>query len=385
MSLRVLAGAAAALALALGPPQAGAAGAEDAPSAAAAEAPCDQAASGRCFIGFELPGAAGRLHYYASRGDAGTAEAGTAPTTALLVMHGHPRDANRSFDAGLRAARAAGRLGDTLVVAPLFQVGDADAARCRTRGVPAAEPGDALWTCGGWLEGAPSIGARPIGAFAALDALVAELHRRWPSLQTVTLAGFSAGAQMLQHGVGFAADPPPGLRLRYVIADPGSWLYFDPARPQPQRGGQDVDWEACGRGDTFPGDCSFALQAPDGAACPGHDRWKYGTGSLPAALGRDAAQARARYAAAEIHYVEGALDSSADKGTYYPILDKSCAAMLQGPYRLQRGVAYAAYDRALLAPAQARQVTVVPGCAHDVGCVLPSDAARAVLFPTPRR
>ena len=123
---------------------------------------------------------------------------------------------------------------------------------------------------------------------------------------------------------------------------------------------------------------------PDGPACPGHDRWKYGTAELPAALGRDAAQARARYAAAEVHYLEGALDSSADKGTYYPILDKSCAAMLQGPYRLQRGVAYAAYDRALLAPAQARQVTVVPGCAHDVGCVLPSDAARAVLFPAPR-
>ncbi|XXQ55294.1 hypothetical protein ACA040_004005 [Xenophilus aerolatus] len=382
MNLRPLAGAALALTLVLGALHAPAAGAQN--TVAAAEQPCEAAASDACLIGFDLPGAAGRLHYYASRSDTGSPEAGMAPTTALVVMHGHPRDANRSFDAGLRAARAAGRLGDTLVVAPLFQVGEADAARCRTRGVPVAEPGDALWTCGGWLEGAPSLGGRPIGAFAALDALVAELHRRWPSLKTVTLAGFSAGAQMLQHGVGFAADPPAGLRLRYVIADPGSWLYFDPVRPVPQRDGQAVDWSACGSGAAFPGGCEFALQPPDAAACPGHDRWKYGTGSLPAALGRDAAPARARYAAAEVHYLEGALDSSADKGTYYPILDKSCAAMLQGPYRLQRGVAYAAYDRALLAPAQARQVTVVPGCAHDVGCVLPSDAARAALFPAPR-
>lgn len=382
MSLRLLAGAALALSLVCGALHAHAAGAQN--TVAAAEQPCEAAGSGACFLGFDLPGAAGRLHYYASRSDTGSPEAGMAPTTALVVMHGHPRDANRSFDAGLRAARAAGRLGDTLVVAPLFQVGDADAARCRTRGVPAAEPGDALWTCGGWLEGAPSLGTRPIGAFAALDALVAELHRRWPSLKTVTLAGFSAGAQMLQHAVGLAADPPAGLRLRYVIADPGSWLYFDPVRPVPQRDAQAVDWAACGSGAAFPGGCDFALQPPDAAACPGHDRWKYGTGGLPAALGRDAAQGRARYAAAEVHYLEGALDSSADKGTYYPILDKSCAAMLQGPYRLQRGVAYAAYDRALLAPAQARQVTVVPGCAHDVGCVLPSDAARAALFPAPR-
>ena len=384
MSLRALLGAGAALAIALGGLQARAQGTLDMPAPASADAPCDQAASARCFVGFALPGGAGRLHYYASRGDAGTPQAGTAPTAALVVMHGHPRDANRSFDAGLRAARAAGRLADTLVVAPLFQVGDADAARCRTRGVPAAASGDALWTCGGWLAGAPSLGAQPIGAFAALDALVAELHRRCPSLRTVTLAGFSAGAQMLQHGLGFAADPPAALRLRYVIADPGSWLYFDPVRPQPQRDGQDLAWEACGRGAEFPGGCGFALRAPDAAACPAYDRWKYGTANLPAGLRRSAAEARVRYAAADIHYLEGALDSSSDKGTFYPILDKSCAAMLQGPYRLQRGMAYAAYDRALLAPAQARQVTVVPGCAHDVGCVLPSEAARAALFPAPR-
>ncbi|HZF86297.1 MAG TPA: hypothetical protein VE084_22495, partial [Burkholderiaceae bacterium] len=85
MSLRLLAGAALALPLVVGAVHAWAAGAEGTPSAAIAELPCDQAASSRCFIGFDLPGAAGRLHYYASRGDAGTAEAGTAPTTALVV------------------------------------------------------------------------------------------------------------------------------------------------------------------------------------------------------------------------------------------------------------------------------------------------------------
>jgi hypothetical protein len=44
-------------------------------------------------------------------------------------------------------------------------------------------------------------------------------------------------------------------------------------------------------------------------------------------------------------------------------------------------MAYAAYDRTLLAPERQRQVVVVPGCAHDVACVFPSDEARALLVP----
>ncbi|MDO9354509.1 MAG: hypothetical protein Q7T55_12490, partial [Solirubrobacteraceae bacterium] len=90
------------------------------------------------------------------------------------------------------------------------------------------------------------------------------------------------------------------------------------------------------------------------------------------------------YAAADIHYLEAALDSSEAAGTFYKILDKSCAANAQGPFRLQRGQDYAAYDRAMLAPTRKREVTVVPGCAHDVACVFPSPAARAALLGASR-
>ncbi len=299
-----------------------------------------------------LPHQSGDLHYYSSR------QAGdTAITSVLLVMHGHPRDADRSFAAGVQAARAAGRLQDTLVVAPLYQV--EDARHCSSPGVPGAQAGDALWTCASWLAGAPSLGPQPISAFAALDALVVELVRQFPAVRRVTLAGFSAGAQMLQHSVGFAARAPDGVELRYVIADPGSWLYFDPVRPVAQGDG-------------------FVMALPD-HACPGYNAWKYGTDALPAWLPADAARARARYAAARVDYLEGAQDSNAGRGAFYPILDKSCAAMLQGPFRLQRGLGYVAYEREVLK--RQRQLVVVPGCGHRVECVLPSRQARSVLFP----
>lgn len=318
---------------------------------AAAPTGCEAVAATACYVGFEPAGAGGRLNYYASRRP-GSGPSSAAPTSALIAVHGHPRDATKTFDAALLAVQRAGRLGDTLVVAPVFQVDSARAANCRTDGVPAAQPGDLLWTCSSWPEGESASNGAGLASFAALDALVAELARQWPTLRTVTIAGFSAGAQMVQRAIGFAAAPPAGVALRYVVADPGSWLYFDAFRPQPV----------------------------GVSSCPAANRWKYGTEALPPHLGRNAAQARAQYAAADIHYLEGERDSNDAKGMAHRLLDTSCAAAAQGEFRLQRGLAYADYDRALLAPSKQRQVTVVPGCAHDVACVFPSAAAREALF-----
>ena len=359
---------------------------------------CSREASAACWYSLDLPGQAGRLHYYASRAP-GLGGAGAAgPTEALLVMHGHSRDANRSFVAGLQAARLEGKLkgaqDDVLVLAPLFGVATSKADLCHTKGVPEAQSGDALWTCSSWLAGQRSQGrkgdtdadalpAGRIGSIAALDALLLELQQKWPSLRSVTLAGFSAGAQMLQRSAVFAATPPQGLAVRYVIASPGSWLYFDAQRPQPQVNGQAVDWASC----TAQGAaCRMVFERPDEAACPGYNRWKYGVEDLPAHLtgstgsSADATALREHYRQARIDYLAGELDSNAKRGAAYSVLDKSCAAMLQGPFRLQRAQSYAAYDQALLQPPQPRSFTVVPGCAHDVACVLPSSEARRVLF-----
>ena len=330
--------------------------------AAAQPSGCTVSPAPDCYRAFQPPGAEGTLNYFASLAPAPVPvleKNAAGPTKALIALHGHPREAAKTFDAALRAVRNAGALADTLVVAPVFQVAADKAARCSAPGVPAARAGDLLWTCASWLEGGRADNGARITSFAAMDALVAELAQRWPSLRTVTIAGFSAGAQMVQHYIGFADQERAGaasVAVRYVVADPGTWLYFDGWRPQP----------------------------PADGTCPGMNRWKYGTDGVPADLGRSAAQARQRYAAADISYLEGALDSSEAKGTYYGILDKSCAAAAQGPYRMQRGLAYAQYDRTMLAPDQRREVVVVPGCAHDVACVFPSEAARAALLGASR-
>jgi hypothetical protein len=274
---------------------------------------------------------------------------GAGPSNILVGVQGYVRDANRTFDAAAAAAKADGHGTDTLIVAPIFQVPADDAAKCSFPGVPEAGPGDALWKCGNWSGGAKASNGE-ITSFQAMDSLLAILVQRYPSVHHITIAGFSAGGQYVQRYIGFAR-PPSGLQsLRYVVADPSAFLYFDTWRPE-----------------------------PGAESCPGYNKWKFGTEDLPVYLGRDAAAARQTYAHANIAYLEGALDQGTSPAAAYALLEKKCPAALQGPYRLQRGQAYAVYDQQFLAHG-AHKLTIIPGCAHSVTCVFRAPAAAAALF-----
>lgn len=50
-------------------------------------------------------------------------------------------------------------------------------------------------------------------------------------------------------------------------------------------------------------------------------------------------RARAAYVATDVTYLLGAQDTGSGKGTAYSVLDTTCSTQLQGPYRLQRGLA----------------------------------------------
>jgi hypothetical protein len=313
----------------------------------------------------QTPGAAGVLHVVASAPlDVGN----PAITTAVIAIHGHSRDVMRTFQA-TTAAAGASQMAHTLVVAPVFQVNAARATHCHSPGLPAAQAGDLLWTCSSWQQGAAAQntpGITPITAFMALDQLVAHVLQQFPAVQTVTIAGFSAGGQLVQRYIGFAAPAPRSVLLRYVVGSPSS------------RDGPANDWAS------DPAQTSaftLALPAAGVGTCPGYNQWKYGTDHWPA-HGRSPAQARTAYVAANVTYLLGAQDKGSGKGAAYSVLDTTCAAQLQGPYRLQRGLAYAAYDKARLAGGAHRLMPPAQGCGHDVRCVFTSGSGRAALFPS---
>jgi len=217
----------------------------------------------------------------------------------------------------------------------------------------------------GWMRacGAPedAHGPAPISSFAALDAILARLADRgsFPSLKTVVVAGHSGGGQLAQRyavaGRGEGALNKAGIHVRYLVANPSSYVYFSPERPA---------------GDGF---ARF-----DADACPTYDHWKYGVnGGLPPHLaGQDSAALEAAYAARDVVYLLG----TADDNPNHAALDKTCMAEAQGPNRFARGLAYFRYLQQRRPTDLAHRLLKAPGVGHDGDLMFNSPCGLAALY-----
>ncbi|MEX3984805.1 hypothetical protein AB4Y45_38230 [Paraburkholderia sp. EG287A] len=276
-------------------------------------------------------------------------------TRALVVLHGRLRDADAYLRSTLRArAASSAHDDDTLVVVPQF-LASADVEHHRA-------PAHLLhWEWTAWMGGADARGPAPLSSFDALDALVAQLadRARYPALCEIVIAGHSGGAQVAHRYAILSAAPERcaqrGVTLRFVIANPSSWVYFDSLRPQPDGG-----------------------FAPAGhTACPDVDDWKYGMRKLPryAAAMHDAATLERRYLEREVVYLAGERDCD----PVHPALDRSCAASAQGPHRLARARAYFAYLGARH-PQLRHTWFEVPGAGHNAEAMFLSGPGIRALF-----
>jgi len=272
-------------------------------------------------------------------------------TRVFIVIHGTLRNADAYYASGLKVVEKAGAAGQgTMVVAPQFLT----RADTRAFSLPAQT---LAWTQEGWKGGEPARQPGPVSSFAALDALLAHFADRslYPALSTVVVIGHSAGAQLLQRYAvaGHEGDAlvQAGIAVRYVVANPSSYLYFDDERPD--------------------------AQAIAGGACPRATQWKYGLKSAPPYVAsQDVRELETRYVARHVVYLLG----QADTNPYTHFIDRSCAAMAQGPYRLARGLAYFDYLKKRHPDDLAQQVVEVPGVGHDNLGMFTSACGLAVLF-----
>ncbi|WP_325088330.1 alpha/beta hydrolase [Burkholderia contaminans] len=272
-------------------------------------------------------------------------------TRVFIVIHGTLRNADAYYASGLKVVEKAGAAGQgTMVVAPQFLT------RADTRAFSLPAP-TLAWTQEGWKGGEPARQPAPISSFTALDALLAHFADRglYPALSTVVVIGHSAGAQLLQRYAvaGHEGDAleRAGIAVRYVVANPSSYLYFDDERP---------DGQAIADG-----------------TCPSATQWKYGLKSAPPYVAsQDVRDLETRYVARHVVYLLG----QADTNPYTHFIDRSCAAMAQGPYRLARGLAYFDYLKKRHPDDLAQQVVEVPGVGHDGFGMFTSACGLAVLF-----
>jgi len=281
---------------------------------------------------------------------------------AVILIHGRLRNADTYFNLAHRARAAAGHDSlDTLLIVPQFlATADVDAHR------PAADTLHWDWTS--WMGGGTAAGPAPISSFEVLDAILERLaqRERFPALRTVVVAGHSGGGQVAQRYAVLARGERQlaarGIGIRYVIANPSSYAYFDAQRP------------VAGGG--------FAVL--DEAGCPGFNTWKYGLNQLPAyapPAGTDGE--RAELEAAYVRRDVVMLLGKEDCDPAHPALDISPAAQTQGPNRLERGRAYMRYMQMRHARELQHRLHEVAGIGHDGVGIFLSAHGLAALFDTP--
>lgn len=295
-----------------------------------------------------------------------------AVTRLVVMINGTLRNADAYFATTVAAAQAAGADPDQVFIAAPQFLATPDAQKF------ALDPDTPYWTLEGWKIGdRAEHPRRGPSSYAVLDAMIAGVleRPRFPALRTVVVAGHSAGGQYVHRYAALnrvhAALRAGGVEVRYVVANPSSYLYFDERR--------------------LAEDGTLAPYPR--AACPHFNRYRYGLedpneyarGALAAVGGGTrAGDALAHeYGRREVGYLLGGADTNPNGES----LDKSCAAEAQGATRLERGQRYYRYLRLLLGPGvlQTQSLRVVSGVGHDRRGMFMSADGLVQLFGNGRR
>jgi pimeloyl-ACP methyl ester carboxylesterase len=268
---------------------------------------------------------------------------------ALVVIHGGGRDAEPSLNQGITAAAKAGVSDETLVVAPRFasnQGGDC---------LDEIDPGEVNWNCDNWRAGGLAPESEGLTSFDVTDEILLRLADRtvFPNLKTIVVAGHSAGGQYVtRYAMANRVHEKiagQGIALSYVVANPSSYAYPDPERPN-------AEGEKC---------------------APYFNNWPYGLDRRTDYVGKvTAAQLLAQLIGRPVTYLLGELDTQANAG-----LDQSCPANAQGPYRRARGEAF--FAMVTLKYHAPHHMALIPGCGHNARCMFSSEKALPALFPKP--
>ncbi|MGE3622499.1 MAG: hypothetical protein AB7H77_01315 [Bdellovibrionales bacterium] len=281
---------------------------------------------------------------------------------AVIVIHDETRNAAGAL--GLITTLAGRSNPETLVLAPQFLLAT-DIARFAGH-LPDEGRNIARWGLGGWEDGGDSINPaqkRGISSFTAIDLLLIYLAQKsfFPDLQTITVTGHGAGGDFVLRyaAAGQAPDilETQNIPVRFVPANPSSYLYFTAARP-------------------VAGKPNFA--PPRAEACPGYNAWKYGISNLNAyARRRGGSAIRLDYPMRRVTYLAGKQATGGLRET-----DNSCAALLQGSDRLARAQNYARYIETIFGEDAARRqfFAVITEAGFDAGEVYASSCGASVLF-----
>lgn len=316
------------------------------------------ASAGPCWLGKpecteRLPLAGGFVLIYRSHPLSSGVQKGVE--RAYIMVHGTNRNANEYFSWTVASTAVAGALENTVIIAPHFK------ARTREGRGDAVESGEWYWTNEGWKSGEAALNS-PSGtlvfSYDVMDQILGALNdaARFPSLKEVVVAGHSAGGQYAQR---YAAvnrmEPKMRLPVRYVVANPSSYVYLNELRAR-------------------SGTPAFG-QFWDADNCTTYNQYRYGLDKLSGyAAVTGAEQIRAQFPKRNVTYIVGELDTNINDSS----LDKGCPAQAQGAQRNERGRNFHEYMKTQFGAQH--KFAVAPGCGHSAVCVFAGPAGVEAVF-----
>eukprot|EP01126_Amoeba_proteus_P059999 TRINITY_DN7897_c0_g1_i4.p1 TRINITY_DN7897_c0_g1~~TRINITY_DN7897_c0_g1_i4.p1 ORF type:complete len:483 (+),score=62.67 TRINITY_DN7897_c0_g1_i4:320-1768(+) len=203
----------------------------------------------------------------------------------LIIIHGRERNARNYFCIGVSEMK---NLTGTIVIAPWFynrSIEETEWNSCLVSStITTSEPSipvprSVCWSNERWMSGGDDTRSPPhyTTSFDCMDLILKEITKtNFPNLETIVISGFSAGAQLVMRYAFFSDfmnelhhDENKNIKIRVIVSDPSSYLYFDDLRPAlacaPPR-------------DTGPHWSCHQFQVPTNfqIKCPHYDNYKYG-------------------------------------------------------------------------------------------------------------
>jgi pimeloyl-ACP methyl ester carboxylesterase len=236
----------------------------------------------------------------------------------VLMIHGGGLNAGGSFKTGQQIIEALKMPKDHfLVLAPQI-----------IEGVKLEEKGLLFWDRK-WREGGMSLSTRlnkdlpSLSSFEVMDRLIDGSIKLNPNIHKIIILGHSAGGQYVLR---YAAInnrhellKQRGISIRYVVANPSSYLYLDKTR-----------YKFTSKGKLIK------IQQEEFIDCPGYNKFKYGMEDLFGyAENISITTIHKRLLTRPVMFLLGTADTDRNWS-----VDKSCEGEAQGENRYQRGLLY---------------------------------------------
>lgn len=297
-------------------------------------------------------------------------------TEAMIIIHGHERNADKALSiiqhaATLFSASATRRslMDDIAMIAPQFlTLDDIDALDLEQ-----SDSRFLYWSSPGWKNGSASLKhvyGRPftISSFAVMDQIIDHLISHFPNLEQITFIGNSAGGQFLQRYAAGSrhSHSSSDIRFSYIFSNLSSYTYFSSQRPELD----DPTQFSVPRKSTH----SF-----DKSECPTYNDYRYGLRRLNHYMNAVGTTQLSRnyYRHRNVILLIGEEDT---KNNF--VLDTSCSAMLQGENRYQRGIHFYNHivDKWGDSIRERHNLAIVPGAGHDAAEMYQSACGQSILF-----